>query len=63
MGTFSKKLKEASTLMHEPISDAFGELVFYIINKVEDFDEKQELLESFFKLPLSLLEKSPNKIV
>ena len=49
--------------MHEAVSDALGQLVFYIINKVDDFGEKQELLENFFKLPMQLLEKSPNKTV
>jgi hypothetical protein len=37
--------------------------VFFIINKVEDPQEKKDLLDNFFKLPLSLLEKSPNKTV
>lgn len=49
--------------MQEAVSDALGQLVFFIVNKVEDTNEKKELLDSFLKLPLGLLEKSPNKTV
>ena len=49
--------------MQEAVSDALGQLVFFIVNKVEETQEKKELLDNFLKLPLGLLEKSPNKAV
>eukprot|EP00347_Sterkiella_histriomuscorum_P016463 403353082 len=61
--SLQKKLKEGTTQIHEAVSDALGQLVFYIINKVEEYDEKRELLDNFFKLPMQMLEKSPNKNV
>ena len=38
-------------------------MVFFIISKVEDPEDKKELLYNYFKMPFSLLEKSPNKAV
>ncbi len=63
LAALSKKLKEGTAPIHEAISDTLGQMVFYIVNKVEEFDEKREILENFFKLPIGLLEKSPNKTV
>jgi hypothetical protein len=63
LASLQKKLKDGTTQIQEAVSDALGQLVFYIINKVDDYKEKRDLLENFFKLPLQLLEKSPNKNV
>jgi hypothetical protein len=38
-------------------------MVFFIINKIEEQHDKKELLEKFFKMPFSLMDKSPNKTV
>jgi len=38
-------------------------MVFYIVEKAEDFPAKFDLLNSILKLPYTLLSKSPNKIV
>lgn len=49
--------------MHSVIAETMGQVVLYIIEKVEEYPEKTELLQNFLKLPYSLLEKSPNKAV
>lgn len=49
--------------MHSAVSDTLGQLVLHIIEKVEDYSEKKDLLQTFLKLPFNLLEKSPNKAV
>jgi hypothetical protein len=49
--------------MHSAVSDTLGQLVLHIIEKVEDYSEKKDLLQTFLKLPFTLLEKSPNKAV
>jgi len=38
-------------------------MVLHILDKVEDYGEKRELLETFLRVPFGLLEKSPNKQV
>lgn len=58
-----KKVKEETCQMHAALSDTLGQLVLHLVDKVEDHDDKKELLETFLKLPYSLLEKSPNKVV
>jgi hypothetical protein len=58
-----KKCKESTSNMHSAISDTLGQIVLHILEKVEDYTQKLDLLQNFLKMPLGLLEKSPNKTV
>jgi len=61
--TLQKKLKEATANMHTAISDTLGHIVLHIVDKIEDEDEKVEMLQTCLRVPFGLLEKSPNKVV
>jgi len=63
LGNLQKKIKEETIQMHSAVSDTLGQLELNILDKVEDYSEKKELLNTFLKLPFGLLEKSPNKQV
>ena len=49
--------------MHSAVSETLGQMVLHLLENVEDSEERSDLLNTFLKLPFSLLEKSPNKCV
>jgi len=61
LGTLQKKLKEGTQQMHSAISDTLGQLVLFILDKVDSTEEKVQLLQTFLRVAFGLLEKSPNK--
>lgn len=65
MANFAKRIKEeGSARLHVSISEAVGQLVWFILDKVQDPIEQAEIFENqIMKVPLSMVDKSNNKIV
>jgi hypothetical protein len=64
IASFQKRIKEeGSTRLHVAISETIGQLVWNIVDKVEDREQKMHLFElQFLRMPFQILEKSTNKV-
>ena len=65
MSNFAKRIKEeGSPRLHGVISETIGQLVFNIVDKIEDANQQDQAYEEqFLKMPFGLLEKRQNKVV
>lgn len=65
MSNFAKRIKEeGSPRLHGVISETIGQLVFNIVDKIEDPNQQDQAYEEqFLKMPFGLLEKRQNKVV
>ena len=64
MSSFQKRIKEeGSARLHIAISETIGQLVWNIVDKLDDKEQKMQLFElQFLRMPFSILEKSTNKV-
>lgn len=61
LNILAKKAKEGAPELHSVISDTLGLLTFHIVQKAEDYETMNELLQQVLKVPYSLFGKTGGK--